>query len=305
MKQIKAPTDMCWIIGRTQVNSKEDGEKVVIPLQKQYKLTPLSAWGTAYTPPKPTPDNTLSKDGPNAIIAAMPIDSFFNYFNMLLVKNPPAAADGPALQKFAAIGLSAGGKFKLDSFNTATQTALKKLPADFATTAAAALKHPHGLVNGWNLIKNSVGTYGTDYVSRAIVAYGGLGANQREDATYPSAAVDSDGKPLSGANNYVIHFNKGETPPAKAFWSLTMYDPEGYMVANPIHRNAIGDRSNLKTNADGSTDIYIQHSSPGKEKENNWLPAPAGDFNILLRVYFPKEEMLSGKWIPPAVTKVK
>ncbi len=305
MKQIKLPTNMGWIIGRTQVNSVEDGEKVVIPLQKQYKLTPLSAWGTVYTPPKPTPDNGLSKDDPNTIIEAMPIDSFFNYFNALMAKYPPTAADQPALKKFASIGLTPGGKFKMDSFNEATQEALKKIPVEFVTTAKEAIEHPSGLVNGWNLVKNSIGTYGTDYASRAIVAYGGLGANQREDAAYPSAAVDADGNRLNGANKYVIHFEKGKTPPARAFWSFTMYDPDGYMVANPIHRNTIGDRSNLIVNADGSIDIYVQHTSPGKDKDRNWLPAPVGDFNVLLRVYFPKPEMLNFTWAPPAVVKMK
>lgn len=151
--------------------------------------------------------------------------------------------------------------------------------------------------------RNVIGTYGTDYASRASVSYFGLGANVREDAIYPSTYFDKDGNKLNGEHNYVLHFDKGETPPAKAFWSLTMYDPEGYFVDNPINRYAIGDRSNMKLNADGSIDIYIQKENPGKEKVLNWLPAPAGDFNLIMRVYWPSDEMLSGSWIPPGVIK--
>ena len=304
MEQIKAPTNMCWIIGRTQVNSKEDGDKVVVPLQKQYKLIPLSAFGSDYKAPRPTPDSDLPKEDPNTIVRNMPTDSFFNYFNSLMIKNPPAAADAKAMEKFALLGIAPGGRFTLDRFSMATQEALKKIPGDFFAAAKSFFEKPKQLQDGWNPLGHTIGTYGTDYQSRAFVAYGGLGANLREDAMYPSAAFDANGNPLTGASKYVIHFDKGKTPPAKAFWSLTMYDPDGYMVANPINRNAIGDRSNLQHNADGSTDIYIQHDSPGKDKENNWLPAPAGNFNILLRVYWPKEEMLNNSWQAPPLKKI-
>lgn len=304
MKQIKAPTNMVWIIGRTQVNSKEDGDKVVVPLQRQYKLVPLSYWGKSYTPPKATPDSTLSKVGPNEIVQAMPIDEFFNYSNQLMVKNPPSAADKPMLDKFATLGITPGGKFDLGKFNEATREALKKIPADFFAIANDFFTKPKGLVNGWNPMKGTIGSYGTDYSSRAFIAIGGLGANLPEDAIYPSTFSDGQGNSLNGANNYVIRFEKGQTPPANAFWSVTMYDPQGYMVENPINRNAIGDRSNLKTNTDGSTDIYIQHNSPGKDKESNWLPAPAGDFNLLLRVYWPKKEMIDGTYKIPSVNKI-
>jgi hypothetical protein len=150
-----------------------------------------------------------------------------------------------------------------------------------------------------------MGNYGTDYLFRAIVAFQGLGANLIEDAVYPSCVVDSEGNPLNGENNYIMHFNKNETPPVQAFWSLSMYNNEGYFVENVLNRHAIGDRNNLKVNADGSIDIYIQKNSPGKDKESNWLPTPAGDFNLLMRAYWPKEPLLNGSWTPPAVKNSK
>ena len=158
-------------------------------------------------------------------------------------------------------------------------------------------------VNGWSVAFKGFANPGTDYDLRALVAFLGLGANLPEDAIYPTSAVDGDGNPYNGANKYVMHFDKGQTPPVNAFWSLTMYSAEGYFVANPIDRYAIGNRNPLKYNADGSLDLYFQNVSPGKDKEANWLPAPAGAFNLLLRLYWPKEEMLKGNWTPPPVKK--
>lgn len=305
MQQIKSPTNMVWLIGRTQVNSKEDGDKVVVPLQKQYKLTPLSAWGKPYASPTLDLDANVPKGDPNEVVKNMPIDEFFNYAGRLMEANPPADADKAAVDKFAEIGVGVGKIFDLSKFTEADQTAIKQIPAGFFGKAGDFFSKPdpESMINGWG-VQYHLGSYGTNYETRAFVAVGGLGANLPEDAIYPSCAVDAEGNKLTGTNNYVIRFDKGQTPPAKAFWSLTMYDPDGYMVKNPINRNVIGDRSNLKQNPDGSTDIYIQHSSPGKDKESNWLPAPEGDFNILLRIYEPKEEMINGTWKIPAVKKM-
>ena len=122
----------------------------------------------------------------------------------------------------------------------------------------------------------------------------GLGANLPEDAVFPRATVDADGQPLTGAHRYVIRFPNGEQPPVNAFWSLTMYDAKQAFVQNPIKRYAIGDRDKLKLNSDGSLILYIQHDSPGRDKESNWLPAPKGTFNVLMRLYWPKKAVVDG-----------
>lgn len=303
LKEIKAPTNMVWLIGRTQVNSKEDGEKVVI-LQKQYKLTPLSSWGKPYTPPAPKPDPNTVKDSPNDIVKNMSVEEFFNYVNRLMADNPPAAADAPMLEKFAKIGVGPGKKFDMASLSADEQKAIKDIGKQVIVSINESINKSDNLVNGWKLFSDKIGNYGINYQERAVVAYAGLGANLPADAIYPSTTYDSDGNLLNGANKYLLHFGKGKTPPANAFWSLTMYDSEGFMVANSINRNTIGDRSNLKVNPDGSIDIYFQNESPGKDKESNWLPAPKGEFNILLRVYWPKEEMLNGSWKAPAIKKL-
>jgi hypothetical protein len=131
----------------------------------------------------------------------------------------------------------------------------------------------------------------------------GLGANPPEDAVYPLCVADADGEPLNGDRDYVLHFEQDELPPVEAFWSVTMYDAGGFQSANPIDRFAIGDRDALEFNADGSLDLYLQHESPGAEREANWLPAPRGPLGVTMRLYAPKPAVLDAGWVPPAVRK--
>lgn len=306
MKQIKAPTSTVWILGRTQTNTPEDGANVVVPLEKQYILTPLASYGKAYVAPAGVVDANLPNESPNEQVKRMSISNFFNYINALMVDNPPAAADSTVMTLFAKIGVAPGVKFDINSFDMAAQDALNKLPGEvFAfmdeTLKAGAVKP----VNGWVIFMKGMGNYGVDYYLRALACYVGLGANLPEDAVYPSCSVDADGNPLDGANNYIIHFEKDKTPPVNAFWSLTMYDNDGYFIENPINIYAIGHAAPFKYNTDGSLDIYIQNASPGSDKKNNWLPAPKGSFNVMMRLYWPKEELLNGTWTPPAINKVK
>uniref|UniRef100_UPI000593FA5A DUF1214 domain-containing protein n=1 Tax=Legionella tunisiensis TaxID=1034944 RepID=UPI000593FA5A len=143
-----------------------------------------------------------------------------------------------------------------------------------------------------------------DYKQRALLTAAGLGANRPQDAIYPVAMTDSNGQSLNGANQYLIHFGQDETPPVNAFWSLTMYDERLFFVANPLNRYTLSPRDNLKYNQDGSLDLYIQHQSPGKEKESNWLPAPAGSFILMFRFYWPKPVIIDGQWQLPEVKKI-
>ena len=151
-----------------------------------------------------------------------------------------------------------------------------------------------------------MGVYGNSYRRRALIARFGLGANPPEDAVYPLALTDADGKPLDAANKYVLRFKKSELPPVDAFWSVTLYDKNGFPVPNELKRQALGDRDKLKFGSDGSLDIYLQATSPGKDKEANWLPAPkSGLFNLAMRLYAPRREALDGRWLPPAVQRIK
>jgi hypothetical protein len=146
--------------------------------------------------------------------------------------------------------------------------------------------------------------YGNFYLKRAIIAMAGLGANPPEDAIYPLNVGDADGQPLDGDHDYVLHFDKDELPPVDAFWSVTMYDADGFQAANELNRFALGDRDPLSYNGDGSLDLYLQHEHPGADREANWLPAPRGPLGVTMRLYAPRPEALQGEWNPPPVRRV-
>jgi hypothetical protein len=159
------------------------------------------------------------------------------------------------------------------------------------------------VANGWSMNTNTMGVYGNYYLKRAIISQLGLGANLPEDAIYPINLFDNRRQPLDGANKYTIHFDKGATPPADAFWSITLYDKDGFQVANGLNRFAVSSWMPFKPNGDGSLDLYFQNESPGADLEANWLPAPKGPFNLTMRLYAPRMEALTGKWSPPPVLR--
>ncbi len=307
VQQVKAPTNSFWIIGRIQTDGPSD-YAAVNKLQDQFKLIPLSDWGKDETPSRTRKVSHSDANKP-PIQQALQMDgvAFFSKLARLLKEAPIPAVDRDYVKKFSAIGIEPGKEFdvaKLSSediknLNRSVRIAQAKLKQEW-------VKHPFAAdENGWGVVLKDIGSYGTHYLMRASVAYGGLGANLPQDAIYPATQWDDSGKPLTGQSRYVIHFNKGELPPVDAFWSITMYDDQQFFVPNSIDRYAIGDRSDLQFNADGSLDIYIQNQAPGKEKESNWLPAPAGSFNLIMRLYAPKETVLNGSWKPPKVQRVQ
>jgi hypothetical protein len=192
----------------------------------------------------------------------------------------------------------------MKTLDAAAQEALESVPAAAQQLMGWKLKTLARVVNGWSMNTDTMGVYGNYYLKRAIVAQQGLGANQPEDAIYPLNLADEDGHPLTGADNYVLHFDKAALPPVKAFWSITLYDDDGFQVANDLDRFAVSSWMPFAYNSDGSLDLYFRHQSPGKDKEANWLPAPAGSFNLTMRLYAPMSDALTGKWNPPAVAKV-
>jgi hypothetical protein len=305
--EIKAPTNLVWIIGRTQTDGPAD-YPAVHKIQDGYKLTPLSAFGKPYTPPAGKVDPSLDmKTAPVDQLKKMSAETFFSRLATLLKSNPPPASEAPVLEKLKAIGVVPGEKFDPGKLDPAVAKGLEQSVSVALDKLLAASKEVGAPVNGWRIPPMILGKYGSDYGARAVVALVGLGANLPQDAVYPSAYVDGEGKGLDGANKYVIHFDKGATPPVKAFWSITMYNPESFFVANPLNRYAISSWMPLKKNPDGSLDIYVQHDSPGKAKETNWLPANDKDFNMTLRMYWPTEKapsIIDGSWKPPAVKPV-
>jgi len=308
MQELKSPTNGVWILGRTQTNGPKD-YPAVHAIQDGYKLVPLSAFGKPYTPPQGTVyPNVDMKAAPVDTLQKMTSADFFDALAQLLKSNPPPASDAPILAKLATIGVVPGEKFDPSKLDPAVARGLDKSLTVALDKLQEAAKNSGAPVNGWRIPPSILGKFGTEYGIRGIVALVGLGANLPEDAVYPTTYVDAEGKALNGANRYTLHFDKGLTPPVNAFWSVTMYDAQSFFVDNAIDRYAIGSWMPLKRNSDGSIDLYLQQDSPGNDKAANWLPAPAGDFNLTLRMYWPNDKnpsIIDGSWEPPAVTRVQ
>jgi hypothetical protein len=306
VKEIKSPTDIVWLIGRVYCTGTPEDYAAVHALQDQFKLVPLSSYGKEYTPAPSTVDPSIDmKTAVRDQVNRMDAVAYFTLLAQLMKANPPYAADAPEVARFAKIGLVPGqdfdaGKLHADFVKRIPEVAFGRIMLQAKVNDA--VKH----VNGW-IYDTKTGIYGTDYLNRAIVTAIGLGANRLQDAIYPFSQKDADGHDYDGATKYVMHFPKGQLPPVSGFWSLTMYDPNYFFVANPINRYSVSARQNLKANPDGSTDLYIQNQSPGADKESNWLPAPSGKFILMLRMYWPNEDppsIIDGTWTPPAAKKV-
>jgi hypothetical protein len=305
VQRIDAPTPYVWIIGRTQTNGPADYD-AVHAVQDGYTLIPLSQWGQAAQPATAvTVDPTVDMTTPPLLqLSGMSGQDFFRYAADLMTVNPPHITDQPIVARMTRLGITAGEPFDPATVDSVVQTALAQAPAQGLQEMNDTLPTIARVVNGWSMNTDSVGVYGTYYLKRAIIAMAGLGANLPEDAIYPLNLGDAAGQPLTGANAYTQYFAADAMPPVDAFWSLTLYDPDGFPVANAIDRFAIGDHSGLTLNPDGSLDLVIQHANPGAGKEANWLPAPDGPFNLLFRLYSPRKAVLTGKWAPPPITRV-
>lgn len=293
--RIEAPTPTVWLLGRTLVEGKDDLPNVHA-LQDQYRLTPLSAWG--------------KKDGGKAAASKDPLPphdpskplQFFATLNAGLRENPPPAREVALMSLFARIGVGPDKTFRANALDPATAKGLERAVAVGRQMILQRARKSGTSINGWNLPPKEIGNYGDDYLLRAQVASWGLAALSPSEAVYFTCYQDDRGNPLSGKHRYLLRFNKGQLPPVEAFWSVTMYRlPELLLIENPLGRYAIGDRTKgLRYGSDGSLEIHVQHDSPGKERESNWLPAPAGEFSLNLRAYLPRPEARDGTWkIPP------
>ena len=299
---IKSKYRRVWLIGRTLAGDTAD-QATAYGLMKRYKLTRLN--GRRFKLPadcyrgKGSPQKyPLPTTGP-AIISAL---------NQAMAKNPAPRRDDPFLAELAPLGIGPGLSPEdaglpadvLDALyaGVADEAAELQLSArlDFVQQSIAA--------KGWIFAKSNIGDFGTDYLTRARVAVVGIGANTPEEAVYPGTLTDSDGVLLDGSHDYRMVFPAGAMPPARYFWSLTMYDREGFLVANPINRYSLGpSHPPVVTRPDGSIVVAVEHDQP-TEADVNWLPSPVGGFRLNMRLYGPRQSVLDGNWRPPPVVKV-
>jgi hypothetical protein len=313
MKLVPVPTDVFTIGGRIQVDGEAD-LPTVHALQDQFTLTPLSDGRAGAGPSAGIPEGDPRV--PDEL-------KWWEQFRVALAAFPPPAADAPFLEL--------AGKFGVTNAQSPYVEPDASLAAVLVAAESAAKQKIEELgkgggadeVNGWNYATHmfdynldhlGVGTIDAPewkiaeraraYVTRAVVARAGLWGNHGYEANYAFVWNDADGDPLDGSvSRYELRLPK--PPPVDAFWSLTMYDvPDFYLVANPIDRYSIGDRTpGLKTESDGTVTIYIQKEAPEPDKQSNWLPAPDSRFRPLMRMYQPRREILDREFVLPPVTK--
>ncbi|WFM72434.1 DUF1254 domain-containing protein [Halomonas sp. CKK8] len=301
-KVIQSETEINVLIYRTQLFDPSDIDNVK-KIQAGYKVEPLSSFlGTAEPTPAPDIDyiKPISQEEQKSSLEV------FNILNFILQFSPTVPSEKELMERFAKIGIGAGKTFDPKNLSPEMKKAFEE-----------------GIVDAWNefadgakLLAEGKITAGDVFGTRASMknnyfyrwlATIGIWGNSKQEAMYPIYFTDASGQKLNGANRYTLHFPKGKLPPAHAFWSLTMYQlPESLLVDNPIDRYLINSPMlpDMKMDADGGLTLYIQHESPGKDMESNWLPAPKGPFSSYLRIYWPKPDALTGKWNPPPVKQV-
>jgi hypothetical protein len=302
---LRSPTNQGWVLGRVEVRGIDD-----LPAVNQYQsgwaAAPYSQlgkpdWSTS-TPPAAHWDVNAA---PSDVVASMDAATFWGWFAQAIAHNPPHVNDHAMLDRMRRIGIGgASGAFQFARLNPVVQQAL----ADEALEAAARIRNAVDYLgfptNNWYIARYGIGSYGTNYLRRAAVAYAGLGANPPADGIYPVAFADDRGRRLDSDKDYVLRFDKGQLPPVDAFWSLSAYDPSFNFASNPAGHATIRSTQALQYNADGSLDIYVQRKVPRESHRANWLATPEqGPFLLKLRLYAPKDIALDGDWAPPPVRK--
>jgi len=299
--RIDAPTNMAWLVGRTETRGHSD-YTAVRRIQERYGLRELDSLGRGYRPPNrqsvgPWVDALTP---PATQVARMDAATFFARLNVLMASNPPTAADADAVARFSSVGIGAGLQINESMITPALRAGVQ---GGRAKLFADSLQARGVVVNGWEFAPSHTGACGTDYVWRAIAAMRNLGANLHADTVYARATSDAEGQPLTGTRSYSIQFTDGQLPPVNAFWSITLYKSNGTFADNPLGRNAVQHPNGLRKDGDGSIVVRLQHASPGKEYELNWLPTPPDHFNLVLRLYWPSRAVLDGAWRPPLIKR--
>jgi hypothetical protein len=307
MTKIWTLTNLAWLVNRILVKGPADVPNVNA-IQDKIIVQPLSVYqGNTTTSSQPAATQAnASKEvpiGPQPNLIAPTGIEIFDEIGAAMIGNPLNLPDPVLVMKLASIGIGPG-KTPSTEANDTTKAALQAGVTEGQNMIDERVANFGTVVNGW-LSNAQGGLFGADYLFRAADTQYGFGANIAQEAFYPLAFTDSQGKPFSGNSSYQIHFNPGQIPPVDGFWSITMYNDKGLFVDNPINRYSIGKYTEgLKNNTDGSLDIYIQNANPGSDKESNWLPSAEGTFSMVLRLYLPQPQILNGTWQLPLVQKV-
>lgn len=299
---IHSPTELVAMGPRIFVNDDQADQNALQTVLNQVAIYPLSKYdGKKHIVDwKNSPHFPAQSTGSSEIRWVDPT-TFFDQLAEILPKVPPQPGEEA---RYAMINAMLAAAKADPEIKKAIDDAAVETEKDVVTPLFDFKTNGQRLPGGWNTPGNGA-RWGYDYLTRTATAKSNMYVNQPEETRYFFVEADKDGGRLNGDNHYTITFAKGKTPPVNGFWSLTMYDPQHFFAKNDTARYSVGTK-NLKGmhyNADGSLTIYVQHDNPGKDKEANWLPAPKSDFEMTIRTYWPKAEVLDGSWTPPVVEK--
>ena len=301
-KVIRSETAFVFVPFRTQLLNPADLDNVK-RIQAGYKAQPLSAF-LGRTAPAAAPAIDFVR--PLTPAAQKTSLEFFAILNFVLGFCPVHPTETALMARFARIGVGAGLSFDVGSLAPATKAAIEQGMADAWADFAALKKRVDAKEVGSGDLFGTRESLKNNYLHRMGGAVLGIYGNSSEEAIYPGYSVDAEGKPLSGEHRYALRFAPGQLPPVQGFWSLTMYQmPGSLLTANALNRYLLNSPMlpQFRKDADGGLTLLIQHESPGADMEPNWLPAPAGPFWMAMRLYWPKEEALDGRWTPPALSR--
>jgi len=305
---LRSLTDMAWLIGRIETYNDHDGSTVVRQIQDQMSLIPFASVGdSSYSAPQGTVVDAETLP-PVKQMEELSTEQFINILSVLLTEQQPASYDQDLLDRMAAIGIEAGEPFELPTDNFILNQKLKAIPSIVHKRMRKRKANPDPALmkNNWTIITSKLGDYKDDYLMRSYVSFVGLGANLAEDAIYPFTTIDANGETLDGSKSYIIHMDSSALPPVKAFWSLTAYNPDDFLIDHGYDRYAINSNDSLHYNDDGSLDIRIQSQAPSEQSTENWLPVKNDEeFSLTMRLYWPTDAVLKGKWAPPSVRSKK
>jgi hypothetical protein len=305
IREYRSPTVLGWLVAHTEVGGTRDLANVA-RFQAGLEAAPLSHWGQPQAPVRPLTDAGVPEGKPAELVARMRAEQYFERFCELTRKNPPHPHDYPLLDRMRRIGIVPGRHLDFARLPSGVRTALEKAPLLAVPFFKEAYQQTGQYVNYWHASPKPRGVYGTDYAVRAGVAYAGFEAHANEESASYRVGKDGNGDPFDSSLRYTLTFSKYTLPPARAFWSLSLYNERQRLAANSLNRYSLGDRDELAVNADGSITLYIQRVPPGGEHNMNWLPAPrSGGFNLDLRLYWPSPDVLTGRWHAPVVHRVE
>lgn len=310
MKSLRSSTNLVWVPIRIDATGGGDIASARA-FQNGLRLTPLSLWGKNRSTLRMVDiDQGLDlKKTPRDQVLEMTAEEFYTKLCALMVDNPPAPLDSAFVDKLRTLGIIPSRNFKFKDLPQETQMALNestKGAKNYILSHQSSFSPVGRLVNGWTMPLTDTAGFGTDYYRRAYEAYQGLGHLPPQDGFFPVAYEDNMGQQLMGENTYQITFDKDQLPPVNGFWSMTMYQlPDVNLVDTALRRYSLGQYNRLKYNPNGSLTIYVQPTNPGKDRESNWLPSAKGNYQLTLRMYWPKKEVVEGRWTPPLVERMQ